>query len=50
LYTTFDDFDGNDINDGWFEGIAGTFDLIDPANSEQIHGGAGALKAVYDKG
>jgi hypothetical protein len=42
---TFDDFDGNNINNGW---AAGTWPL-DPANTEQVHGGNYALKVQYDK-
>ena len=47
---TFDDFDGNNINDGWF-GSGGTASwTIDTSNTEQVHSGSYALKAVYNKG
>jgi hypothetical protein len=46
----FDDFDGNNINNGWF-GSGGTASwTISTSNTEQVHGGTYALKAVYNKG
>jgi len=46
----FDDFEGNNINNGWF-GSGGTASwTISTSNTEQVHSGSYALKAVYNKG
>ncbi|MEE8320210.1 MAG: glucoamylase family protein, partial [Gammaproteobacteria bacterium] len=46
---TFDDFDGSNINDGWFGSGGAPSWTIDTANTEQVHSGTYALKVVYDK-